>query len=42
MFAGDDVECTGDHGGHAAENKGINLPGISVKRPRLTEKTRSI
>ncbi|MGB9415675.1 MAG: pyruvate kinase, partial [Acidobacteriaceae bacterium] len=35
---GDDVECTVINGGTLGENKGINLPGISVKTPSLTEK----
>ncbi|HEY1963374.1 MAG TPA: pyruvate kinase [Acidobacteriaceae bacterium] len=35
---GDDVECTVINGGMLGENKGINLPGISVKTPSLTEK----
>jgi pyruvate kinase len=35
---GDDVECTVINGGLLGENKGINLPGISVKTPSLTEK----
>ncbi len=33
-----DVECTVINGGTLGENKGINLPGISVKTPSLTEK----
>ena len=35
---GDDVECTVINGGTLGENKGINLPGIAVKVPSLTEK----
>jgi pyruvate kinase len=35
---GGDVECTVINGGTLGENKGINLPGISVKTPSLTEK----
>ena len=35
---GDDVECTVINGGMLGENKGINLPGIAVKTPSLTEK----
>jgi pyruvate kinase len=35
---GADVECTVVNGGMLGENKGINLPGISVKTPSLTEK----
>lgn len=33
-----DVECTVINGGMLGENKGINLPGIAVKTPSLTEK----
>ena len=35
---GDEVECTVINGGLLGENKGINLPGIAVKVPSLTEK----
>lgn len=35
---GDDVECLVLNGGLLGENKGINLPGIPVKVPSLTEK----
>ncbi len=35
---GDDVECMVINGGTLGENKGINLPGIAVKVPSLTEK----
>lgn len=35
---GEDVECTVINGGMLGENKGINLPGIAVKVPSLTEK----
>jgi pyruvate kinase len=35
---GDDVECTVINGGVLGESKGINLPGIPVKVPSLTDK----
>jgi pyruvate kinase len=35
---GEDVECEVINGGMLGENKGINLPGIAVKVPSLTEK----
>lgn len=35
---GDEVECTVINGGLLGENKGINLPGIPVKVPSLTDK----
>ncbi len=35
---GDDVVCEIINGGMLGENKGINLPGIPVKVPALTEK----
>lgn len=35
---GDDVVCTVVNGGTLGENKGINLPGIPVKVPSLTDK----
>ena len=36
--AGDDVVCEIVNGGMLGENKGINLPGIPVRVPSLTEK----
>ncbi|HEX4065693.1 MAG TPA: pyruvate kinase [Acidobacteriaceae bacterium] len=35
---GDDVECQVVNGGILGENKGINLPGIPVRVPSLTDK----
>lgn len=35
---GDDVECDVINGGTLGEHKGINLPGIAVKVPSLTDK----
>jgi pyruvate kinase len=35
-----DVECVIVHGGHLGEHKGINLPGVVVSAPALTEKDR--
>jgi pyruvate kinase len=35
---GDDVECDVINGGMLGEHKGINLPGIAVSVPSLTEK----
>ena len=35
---GDDVECEVINGGMLGEHKGINLPGVLVRTPSLTEK----
>ena len=40
-FSGTDVDCTVINGGMLGESKGINLPGIAVKVPSLTEKDAS-
>lgn len=37
---GDDIHCTVTHGGILKDNKGINLPGVNVSAPSLTEKDR--
>ncbi len=37
-IVGDDVVCEIVNGGMLGENKGINLPGIAVRVPSLTEK----
>ncbi len=36
--AGDDVRCDVVHGGTLTSHKGINLPGVKVSAPSLTEK----
>jgi pyruvate kinase len=36
----DDVQCQIVHGGILKEHKGINLPGVNVSAPALTEKDR--
>jgi pyruvate kinase len=38
QIKGDDIVCKIINGGMLGENKGINLPGIPVKVPSLTEK----
>ena len=35
-----DVQCEVVHGGELGEHKGINLPGVAVSSPALTEKDR--
>src|SRR5437588_7078204 len=37
---GTDVQCQVVHGGILKEHKGINLPGVAVSAPALTEKDR--
>ncbi len=39
--AGDDIACRIVHGGRLAEHQGINLPGVAVSAPALTEKDRA-
>ena len=39
--AGEDVTCAVTHGGPLAEHQGINLPGVAVSAPALTEKDRA-
>ena len=36
--AGTEITCTVTHGGILKDNKGINLPGVEVSAPSLTEK----
>src|SRR5579872_938992 len=38
---GTDVQCLVVHGGALGEHKGINLPGVAVSAPALTEKDRN-
>ena len=38
---GTDVQCQVVHGGVLKEHKGINLPGVAVSTPALTEKDRA-
>lgn len=38
---GQDVVCEVVHGGSLAEHQGINLPGVAVSAPALTEKDRA-
>ena len=39
-FDATDVQCIVVHGGRLSEHKGINLPGVAVSSPALTEKDR--
>ncbi len=39
-FDATEVECLVVHGGPLKEHKGINLPGVAVSAPALTEKDR--
>jgi pyruvate kinase len=39
-FAETEVRCTVVHGGLLKEHKGINLPGVAISAPALTEKDR--
>ena len=36
--SGEDAVCRVIHGGHLGDNKGINLPGVSISAPSLTSK----
>ncbi len=36
--SGTNIDCKVVHGGHLTDNKGINLPGVDVSAPCLTEK----
>ncbi|MGZ3682095.1 MAG: pyruvate kinase [Ktedonobacterales bacterium] len=38
---GEDVTCEVVHGGQLAEHQGINLPGVAVSAPALTDKDRA-
>ena len=40
-IAGDDVECVVVRGGTLRPRKGVNLPGVAVRAPALTEKDRT-
>ncbi|MBI2970493.1 MAG: pyruvate kinase [Gammaproteobacteria bacterium] len=37
---GTEITCTIVHGGELTDNKGINLPGVSISAPSLTDKDR--
>ena len=39
-ITGTEIECTVIHGGILKDHKGINLPGVNVSAPSLTEKDR--
>lgn len=39
-IAGTEISCTVIHGGVLTDNKGINLPGVQISAPSLTEKDR--
>ena len=40
-IAGDDVECVVVRGGTLRPRKGVNLPGVAIRAPALTEKDRT-
>ena len=40
QVAGTEISCTVVHGGRLKNHKGINLPGVNVSAPSLTEKDR--
>ncbi len=39
--AGDDIHCVVENGGGVSNNKSLNLPGICIKLPALTEKDKA-
>lgn len=41
QVAGTEISCTVVHGGILKNNKGINLPGVNVSAPSLTDKDRN-
>ncbi len=38
---GEDVHCSVENGGNVSNNKSLNLPGINIKLPALTEKDKA-
>jgi len=39
--SGPDIRCLVIHGGHLGDRKGMNLPGVAVSAPALTDKDRA-